>query len=199
MGQYDAHRNNCSLSGSITRQAGNMKYNLSLAASGQDEVVAVGGGLTSFALDTQTNTLYGAAQDDGKGLTFISFDVTSRTSTVKALHGRTFTFTLALTLTLTLTPTPTVTLTLTCVLTPIPHHPHVYSHSHPPSLFQGWIAWLGLGVDLATALNETGSSIAGAAVLNSLCLPLRCVCVFVCLRLCHIKVFVCVYRCIVSV
>ena len=107
MGQYDAHRNNCSLSGSITRQAGNMKYNLSLAASGQDEVVAVGGGLTSFALDTQTNTLYGAAQDDGKGLTFISFDVTSRTSTVKALHGRTFTFTLALT-----TPTPTFTPTL---------------------------------------------------------------------------------------
>ena len=76
-----------------------MKYNLSLAASGQDEVVAVGGGLTSFALDTQTNTLYGAAQDDGKGLTFISFDVTSRTSTVKALHGRTFTFTLAITFT----------------------------------------------------------------------------------------------------
>lgn len=38
---------------------------------------------------------------------------------------------------------------------------------------EGWIAWLGLSVDMEEALNETASSIAGAALFNSFCLPLR--------------------------
>ena len=56
-----------------------MKYNLSLSESG------VGGGLTSFAVNSQTNTLYGAGDLGPEGVTFISFDVRKQSSTVKPL------------------------------------------------------------------------------------------------------------------
>ena len=56
-----------------------MKYNLSLSESG------VGGELTSFAVDSQTNTLYGVGDLGNEGLTFISFDVRNQSAKVKPL------------------------------------------------------------------------------------------------------------------
>ena len=70
----------------LTQQTGNMRHNLSLTAASDNNggSAFVGGGLTSFALDVPTNTLYGAGQEDGD-ITFVSFDVGKQSSTVKKL------------------------------------------------------------------------------------------------------------------